>query len=278
MLGSIAGRHGRRGEAERLLRESIAAFEAIRDRAGAATGWGRLGLVVAAQGRFEEALAPCRRSLEIYTDCGNEEGKAWWRIWMADCLVHLGQYGAAQAEAELALAYYQQRSEWGRAYALSILGLLALARAAYPEARDLLEAASRMHRADGNREGEALARTTLAYADLGRGDLGRAAGQLVDGLGLARQIGAGHALASRLPALALLLAQRGEGERAVEVYATASCDPLVQNSRWFQEVVGDRIAAAAAALPPEVVHKAEERGRARDPAAVLAELLAELSE
>ena len=278
MLGSIAGRHGRRGEAERLLRDSIAAFEAIRDRAGAATGWGRLGLVVAAQGRFEEALALCRKSLDIYTDCGAEEGKAWWRIWMADCLAHLGQYGAAQAEAELALAYYQQGGGWGMAYALLILGLLALARAAYPEARELLEAAGRMHRADGNREGEALARTTLAYADLGMGDLGRAAGQLVDGLGLARQIGAGHALASRLPALALWLAQRGEGERAVEVFATASCDPLVQNSRWFREVVGDRIRAATAALPPEVMHKAEERGRARDPEALLAELLAELAE
>ena len=53
-------------------------------------------------------------------------------------------------------------------------------------------------------------------------------------------------------------------ERAVELYATASCHGIVANSRWFEDVAGKHIAAAAQSLPPEVVAAAQERGRARD--------------
>jgi len=78
-----------------------------------------------------------------------------------------------------------------------------------------------------------------------------------------------------LPAIALLLADRGEVERAVELYALASRYPRVANSRWFEDVAGNHIAAAAT-LPPKVVAAAQARGRARDLDATVAELLAEL--
>ena len=81
-----------------------------------------------------------------------------------------------------------------------------------------------------------------------------------------------------LPATALLLADRGEAERAVELYALASRDPFVAHSRWFEDVAGVRIAAVAAALPPDVVAAAQERGRARDLWATARELLAELED
>jgi hypothetical protein len=62
----------------------------------------------------------------------------------------------------------------------------------------------------------------------------------------------------------LFLSGQGEPERAVELYALALRMPMVANSRWFEDVVGKNIAAAAAALPPEAVAAAQERGRARD--------------
>jgi len=76
-----------------------------------------------------------------------------------------------------------------------------------------------------------------------------------------------------LPAVALLLADRGEHERPVELVALASRYGFVANSHWFEEVAGRHIAAVAAALPPEVVAAAQERGRARDLNATVAELL-----
>ena len=75
--------------------------------------------------------------------------------------------------------------------------------------------------------------------------------------------------------IALLLADEGEIERAVELYALASRFALVDNSRWFEDVVGQHIAAAAT-LPAERVAVLEEAGETRDLEATAAELLTEL--
>jgi hypothetical protein len=79
-----------------------------------------------------------------------------------------------------------------------------------------------------------------------------------------------------LPMAALFLADQGEVERAVEIYALASRYPFVANSRWFEDVAGQHIAAAARALPPDIVASAQDRGRARDLWATVEELAAEL--
>jgi hypothetical protein len=60
------------------------------------------------------------------------------------------------------------------------------------------------------------------------------------------------------------LADLGRAEWAVKVYALACRYPAVANSRWWQDVAGKQIDAAAATLPPDVVALAQERGRARD--------------
>jgi hypothetical protein len=81
-----------------------------------------------------------------------------------------------------------------------------------------------------------------------------------------------------LPAMALLLAEQGEKERAVELYALASRYPFVAKSHWLEDVAGRHIAAVAATLPPDVVAAAQERGKARDLDSTVAELLEELED
>ena len=81
-----------------------------------------------------------------------------------------------------------------------------------------------------------------------------------------------------LPVIALFLADRREDERAVELYALASGFPHVANSRWFEDVAGKHITAAAAALPPDVVAAAQERGRARELWATAEELAGEFGD
>jgi hypothetical protein len=78
-----------------------------------------------------------------------------------------------------------------------------------------------------------------------------------------------------LTSAALLLAERGESERAVELYTLALQQRHVANSRWYADVVEPCIRAAAKTLPPEVIAAAEARGQARDLWATAAELLAE---
>ena len=76
--------------------------------------------------------------------------------------------------------------------------------------------------------------------------------------------------------LARLQADRGEKERAVELYALASRNPYVGNCRWFEDVAGNQIAAIAATLPPAVVTAAQVRGKTREWRATAKELLEEL--
>jgi hypothetical protein len=81
-----------------------------------------------------------------------------------------------------------------------------------------------------------------------------------------------------LVANAFLLAQRGNEERAVELYALASCYSHVANSVWFEDIVGQHITAAAATLAPEAVAAAKARRQSFDLHKAAVELLGELSE
>jgi hypothetical protein len=79
-----------------------------------------------------------------------------------------------------------------------------------------------------------------------------------------------------LTGIALLLADEGHTERGLELYALASRYPFVANSRWFEDIAGNQLAAVAANLPTAVVNAARERGQARDLDATVEELLSEL--
>ena len=77
---------------------------------------------------------------------------------------------------------------------------------------------------------------------------------------------------------ALLLVDKGEIERAIELKALTWCFPVAEKSRWFEDVAGREIDAAVEALLPEVVAAAQERGRNRDIWETAKELLEELTE
>jgi hypothetical protein len=84
-------------------------------------------------------------------------------------------------------------------------------------------------------------------------------------------------LAATLPTLALLKAEKGKTERAVELYALACREPYVANSQWYEDVFGRPITEAAATLPSETVEAAKERGRGLDLWQTAESLLQELS-
>jgi hypothetical protein len=79
-----------------------------------------------------------------------------------------------------------------------------------------------------------------------------------------------------LPGIALLLADQGEVERAVELYALASRYPALAESRYFADIAGRHLATAAEALPTDVVVGAQERGRMLDAEATVVALYLEL--
>jgi hypothetical protein len=99
---------------------------------------------------------------------------------------------------------------------------------------------------------------------------------LLEALRTATEIRAFIALLEALSAIACFLIEQDDQQAlAVELYALALRYPYVANSRWFEDVAGRHIAAAAKSLPPDVVAAAEARGRSRDLWATAAELLVE---
>ncbi len=68
-----------------------------------------------------------------------------------------------------------------------------------------------------------------------------------------------------LPAsLIVILADNGYWEQAVEAHASLMNDPVVSNSRWIADMIGNRMDLARENLPEDVFQAAEARGRESD--------------
>ena len=258
-LGILALGRGRRfDEIERMVRESLPFVH----RSGRGGLLGILFLFCAcgeftkAHALFSEILALCKaRASGDVAFVGGCLGSAE---------AFLGRYQEARVSAGEALALSKASGHpFDLGISLGVLGRAALAEGAYAEARRLLAESLDAYRQAGRLDMVAIAVAILACAERGLDQRARAWEHVHQALRVpfAGELGVStHAL----PVVALLLADEGQVERAVELYALVSQSPLVANSRWFDDVAGKHIAAAAEGLPPGGVAAAQERGRARD--------------
>jgi tetratricopeptide (TPR) repeat protein len=269
-LGNIALFQGQ-PEGERLVRESIAIYPEI-SRGTMASGFYVVSLALMSLGEFHKAHSLLDENVAGFQDPGTRNDVA--HVFQACAKMHLGRYeqGRTQAEAGLAMAREADGPlNVGAAYI--VLGWEALVREAYAQAQTLFRESVDIYQDAGQQDMLSWALAFLGYAERGLGQHDRAKKHLCRALQIAIEIQSFIAQMFTLPGVALLLADLGHEERAVELYALASRYPVVANSRWFADVVGQHIAAVAAALPPDIVAAAKERGRARDLDATMAECL-----
>jgi len=66
-----------------------------------------------------------------------------------------------------------------------------------------------------------------------------------------------------LSVLAIIFAEEGELEKAVELYATVTAHPFARNSQWLEDLFGKPLSRLCADLPAETFAAAQERGRGR---------------
>jgi DNA-binding SARP family transcriptional activator/predicted ATPase len=277
VLGDLAGNEGQLEEAERLMRESVTLCHEIGDRAGSASGLETLAGMLTYQGKFAEALPLLEESAAINDDLGRRAALASANQNLGWAQINLGLYEPAHALTQAPLALFRESGDQrGIGICLLALGEIALARGAYAEAQQWLQESVACLQAVGQREEEGLALEELGHAALRLGQRSQAHQHLYAALRRAAEIGAFPPAIFSIAKAALLLADRGEAERAVELYALASRYPYIGNSRFWEDIAGKPLAAVAATLPPEVVTAARERGRARDLEATVAELLIEL--
>jgi tetratricopeptide (TPR) repeat protein len=157
-----------------------------------------------------------------------------------------------------------------------LLSWIAVAEEAYAEAQRWSQEAFTVAQATGE-QNLCLPITTMGFVERGLGNRRQAREHYGEALRTAIQRGASIFDLQWVGALAaLLLADEGNAERALELYTLLSGHPHVANSQWFEDFAGKHIAAVAVTLPPDVVAAAQARGRARDLQATLKELLDEL--
>jgi predicted ATPase/DNA-binding SARP family transcriptional activator len=265
-------------QGERLAREGIALSEEIGDQAGIVKGLGNLGLLLHWSGRFAEAQALLEKSAAICTDLGFRVGLVYAQAHLGTTLGLIGKYEQSRALASKCLALAREIGHsWAMGWSLMLLGVSALVEDAYTEAWRFIQESLSVYREAGQQDSTGFALVFSGIVALRLGQVSVARQRLCEVLKLDTTIGRFGSSVTAVAAMALLLAEQGRLERAVELYATASRYPLISNSRWFKDIVGKHIATAAATLSPQVVAAAQERGRARDLNATVAELLVELT-
>ena len=276
LLAGGAARQLRFQEAEDLIQQALSLTPET-NRFGIAWGLGVLGAVQRLAGRFAEAAATLSNCIPISEDMG-------WRVWairrsivLARARLHLGAYHTARLAAEEAVSL-ARKVGWGRgvSYGKLVLGEVALAKADWAQAYRTLQESLLDLKAIADEPRDVNQSAWLGLAAQGLERRLEAWQHLVSALEWARQYRGVMALRVALAGIALLLADDGEVERGLEVYASAAKQPFVGNSRRFQDVAGKQLTAMAATLPMPVVTAAKERGRARDLESTVGELLTEL--
>jgi tetratricopeptide (TPR) repeat protein len=229
-------------------------------------------------GKYAEAHSLLEESLAISTDLGDRVyADLYIPLYQSKVKIELGMYDQARAPARKALEVAREMRSWRNiGYALCVLGSIEMVEGTYTEARRLLQESIVAYRETGTWQELQSALACAGYTARELGQLAQARRHLCEALRIGTETGAFFPLITALPVTALLLADRGEPERAVELYALASRYLYVANSRWFEDVAGKHIAATAATLPPDVVVAAQERGQALGLDETVKKLLVEL--
>jgi tetratricopeptide (TPR) repeat protein len=282
-LARLERLQGRATQAEEEMREAVADYQAVGDWAGVARSLHLLAFLWVTQSQYAQARSLVEQSVSIREELGYREDVAEPLTTLGICAMHLGEYEQAHLRfhASLNIAReFNQRREVARA--LCCLGAEALAREAYGEAQDWIQQSLVFYQGS---ESTSLSEYpvelawTLACLGIAERALGHpqaALEHLRAALPLAARMREDPIVtATTLGGMALTCMDNGHGERATALYALASQE--AGPSRWWYDVVGRHVQGAIAALPPEVVQMAQQRGRAQDLWVTARELLEELT-
>jgi tetratricopeptide (TPR) repeat protein len=270
---------GQVDEAEALARRSYALYEELGDSSNRAFGLGELGVILMYAGKYGEARGVLQQCLALYEDLGHRAASAYVQGWLAVALLGIGQYEAARGLSRQGMAQVRELpgAQSGLAFVLHYAGWVALTLEAYPDAESLLQESVELHRQSGNVGLIGWPLAQLGYTHWLLGERRRARAELLAAIRIAARQHAFLAALLSLPAIALLQAEHGDKERAVELYALAWRHPVIANAQCFIDSVGRRLDAVVAALPPAIAATAQARGRLLDLWETAAALEAELT-
>jgi tetratricopeptide (TPR) repeat protein len=275
----IAATLGRIEELRQLECEYAALSRELGGLESAAIGFLTRANRLRLEGQHAEAAAQYGQVVEVYRQLGADILIARFTAFQAEASRWAGAYERARSQAHQVLDIAQERGAPRLkicGIASEVLGSVALAEGAWAEARPLFAGSADIYRENRAQDNLGQVSGCLCYAEHRLGHRVEAGRHLRKALQVSVEVPTFTAVLYALSISAVLLADQGQVERAAELYALATRYPFVANSRWFEDVAGRPISAAAAALPPEAIAAAQERGRARELEATMRELLVEL--
>jgi predicted ATPase/DNA-binding SARP family transcriptional activator len=247
-LGIISWVQGQWDEADRWLHDSLGIFRALDDWNHVARTIKSIGEVQVRRGRFADGLVLLESSSEAYEDLGSKFNVLGMLPFLGEARLHLGHYAEARADAErgeqLAARF---KHLWGVAFCQFIRGLAVLGEGDAGQALDLFRRSVANFDQVRHPENRGWALGPLGLAARATGDTALARRSVAGALQTGLDLGAVMPLLYGLPAAAVLVAARGDEERAADVYAALCRWGFVAGSHWFHDVVGRRLRVAAPA-------------------------------
>jgi predicted ATPase/class 3 adenylate cyclase len=275
-LGFVHGRLGLRTEAFRSSEESLEVARELGDRYRMAVALQNLGAWNFAAGDIETAGRQLGEALGLWREIGNPAGIAFALASFAGVAYYWnGHFDEALPLLDEAATLSREVGQaGGTTIALSSLARLRILNGQYAEARALSQQSLDSGVATGNYMNILFANESLGASLLGLGQLEDAEQALRRTLALAMEMKILPVIADVLFWIAVLRERAGRLESATEILAAADADPA--GPRWFPHrmpLVREAAERLRAALAPETLATAQERGRARGSRALAVEIL-----
>jgi predicted ATPase len=259
------------------MEEAASWYRSVGDLGSQANANLNLGMSLGWAGRYPEACLNVGVALELFNQLGDRYYVTYSTLGVGIAQMNSSRYEKAyitfQKVLEAARKYGFRREE---AFCLVQMGCLkSLMGEAEQALSDLYQGVAGFRQMKFAGElGMALGGFALAQQRLGQENPARES--LQEALYIEVGTHSRFTLFTLPAALVVLLADAGRWEKAVEAYAAVMTDPIVANSRWFTDMIGNRMELAREHLPEKVYQAAEARGREGDVFNVLGRLLKEI--
>jgi predicted ATPase/DNA-binding SARP family transcriptional activator len=273
-------------KAERVARERLEICETTGDPSAIAEGQRWLGICLEHLGEFNKAETLLKNALLVHKELEH------YRYFFLDLFdlcftkLHLGKYEQAYDLAQSALDISNGLSHTSvgftgldtkdrrLGFALTIQGMATLALGRISEAEDLLKRSLEALREVILTSNSVYYHFVLGIVYIRLYQPKQAKEHIHDSLRKGVQISSAMVFLKTLGAAALYLADGGDLERGVEIYALARRYHWIAKSQWQKDVVERPLTSLTAPLSPEVIAAAQKRGRERDLGETVQELLA----
>jgi tetratricopeptide (TPR) repeat protein len=276
VLGIRAASHNQTADALQYGRECHDTYVQISDRASQAEAHWNLGVLMTWAGQYEQAKESLIKAEALYGELGLRPPA----LILGNALAMLGEYEAVADYVDrymITVGFTDKKPNEARAY--NWLYYVAMARQDYVEARGLSQKSIAAYEACGLTAYAGLGLCFLGVTIRRLGDQGASWDCLEQGLRILQDRNQLGPLGIWLcaPMTAVLLADAGLLEEAVAAYTFATNHPMIANSVWFSEVMGDAIREVEANLSVGQVAWAQKQGRDAEPWQMGAEFLALVS-